>query len=126
MKAMAQLLFLVLIAVTACPRPPPGPGEPQPHPGVLECGSRAVEACAPGALPGVNGCLAGTGDVTDCLLGLIKPVGCVTYGVVACLTRHEGAAAEHAYRANPEDTRDHWRAQRAREFLLKTGAQFGD
>lgn len=121
--ALGCVLYTGLLAVTACPHPQPGPGAPH---GIVECGAKAVQACAPGALPAVNECLSGSGDVTSCLLGLIQPAGCVTYEVVACLVRHEGAAAEHAHQANPEDTRDHWRAQRAKEFLSKTAAKFND
>lgn len=111
------------LLVSGCPKPPPGPGEPH---GIVQCGTEAVQACAPSALPAVNGCLSGTGDVTSCLLGLIQPVGCITYEVVACLVRHEGSAAEHAWQANPEDTRDHWRAQRAKEFLEGQRVKFND
>lgn len=111
----------LVVAIVACPKPPPGPGTPH---GIVECGAQAVQACAPGALPAVNECLSGTGPVVPCLLGKIG--GCVTYDVLACLVRHEGSAASAAYQANPEDTRDHWRAQRAREFLERTGAKFND
>jgi len=117
------LYAALVVAIAACPRPQPQPG---PAHGIVECGAKAVQACAPGALPAVNECLSGTGDVTTCLLGLIQPAGCVTYEVVACLVRHEGQAAEHAYQANPKDTRDRWRADRAKEFLERTGAQFND
>src|SRR4051794_33018375 len=124
MKYFAQLLCLAVFAVAACPKPPPGPGEPRPS--VIACGTAAVEKCAPQALPAVNECLSGTGDVTSCLLSLIQPAGCVTYETVACLVRHEGAAAEHASQANSGDTRDARRAARAREFISKQGVQFSD
>jgi hypothetical protein len=64
--------------------------------------------------------------VTSCLIGLIQPAGCVTYETVACLVRHEGAAAEHASQANPDDTRDARRAARAKAFLTGQGVQFAD
>jgi hypothetical protein len=114
-----------LMALTACPKPTPGTVEPG-HPGIVQCGASAVEKCAPGAVPAVNECLAGTSEIVGCLLGLIQPAGCITYEVIACLTRHEGAAAERAYAANPDDVRDKRRAARAKEFLDKTGAKFAD
>jgi hypothetical protein len=121
--AMKLLLALVLLSVSACPKPTPDGGVVQ---GVIHCGSQAVQSCAGGALPAVNQCLTGTGDVTGCLLGLIQPAGCITYQVVACLTRHEGSAAARAAELNPADTRDAWRAARAKEFLERTGAKFGE
>jgi hypothetical protein len=118
---MKRLFPVLAVLALACPRPQP-PGVPT-H-GIVQCGTEAIQKCAPGALPAVNECLSGQGDVTDCLLGLIMPAGCVTYEVVACLVRHEGAAADHAAQANPADALDVRRARRAREFLAKTGAQF--
>lgn len=119
-------LLLAAFALTACPKPTPGPGGPTPVKGVIECAVDAVQSCAPSALPAVNSCLAGHGDVTSCLLGLIQPVGCVTYEVVACLVNHEGAAASTAARANPDNTRDARVAQRAREFLDGQGIRFAE
>jgi hypothetical protein len=115
--------LLFFIACMGCPKPVPGT---PPRPGIVQCGTKAVEKCAPGALPGVNECLAGQSEIVTCLLGLIQPAGCITYEVVACLTRHEGAAAERAYQANPDDLRDRRRAIRAAEFIDKTGAKFAD
>lgn len=124
MRLPQLALVLLFTAVTACPKPTPGPGVP-PH-GVVQCATEAVQSCAPSALPAVNECLSGTGDIVTCLLGLIQPAGCITYAVVVCLTRHEGAAAGHAFKANPSDQRDQRRAARAKEFLEKTGTQFSD
>lgn len=115
-----KLISLAALLTLACPKPP----GPVSHPNPVQCASAAIQKCAPGALPAVNECLSGSGDVTDCLLGLIQPAGCITYETIACLVRHEGSAAEHAYQANPDNTRDRWRAERAREFLTKTGAKF--
>lgn len=117
---MKRVLCLVVLLV-ACPKPGPGPVS---HPNPIQCASEAVQKCAPGALPAVNECLSGTGNVVDCLLGLIMPAGCLSYETICCLVRHEGSAAQHAYEVNHEDTRDHWRAQRARQFLTETGATF--
>lgn len=88
---------------------------------VISCGSEAAKDCAGGALPAVSACLDGTGDVTGCLLGLVQPAGCVTYGVIACLVRGE-RDAEHQRMALITSER----ALRATEFLEKTGAQFDD
>jgi hypothetical protein len=124
-RVAAHFLILTLVLFfPACPHPVPGTVEP--HPGIVQCGTEAISRCAPGAVPAVNECLAGTGEITSCLLGLIQPAGCITYEVIACLTRHEGAAAERAFEANPADVRDQRRAARAQEFLDKTGAQFAD
>lgn len=114
---------LAMLLVTACPKPIPGPVT---HPGIVQCATMAVQQCAPGALPAVNECLSGNGDVTQCLLGLIQPAGCVTFEVIACLTRHEGAAADHAFKANPDDALDFKRSKRAKEFLEKSGAKFAE
>jgi hypothetical protein len=126
MNRLAAYLVIGCLALffPACPKPPPGPVEP--HPTVVECGTNAVAKCAPSALPAVNECLAGTGDVVSCLLGLIQPAGCVTFEVIACLVRHEGAAARQAFELNPTDVRDQRRAARAQEFINKTGTQFSD
>src|SRR4051794_18758385 len=102
MKHFAQLLCLAVFALAACPKPTPAPGQP---PGPVQCGTNAVEQCAPSALGGVNDCLSGFADITSCLISLIQPATCVTYQVVACLVRHEGTAAEHAAQANHDDTR---------------------
>jgi hypothetical protein len=119
-----MIRYLVFfIACMGCPKPTPGTVEPG-HVGVVQCGTSAVQKCAPGAVPAVNECLFGQSEIVTCLLGLIQPAGCITYEVVACLTRHEGAAAERAYAANPDDVRDRRRALRAAEFLDKTGAKF--
>jgi hypothetical protein len=122
---MIHRFALLLFLVAGCPKPSPGV-EAGPHPGVVQCGTNAVEKCAPSALPAVNGCLTGRGDITSCLISLIHPAACWTYEVVVCLTRHEGAAAQRAYDLNPQDTRDGWRAQRAKEFLDKQQVQFSD
>jgi hypothetical protein len=115
--------LLTVIIMAACPKPTPAPGRP---PGPIQCGTNAVEQCAPSALTGVNDCLSGFADITTCLLGLIQPATCVTYETVACLVRHEGAAANAAAQANPTDTRDARRAARAREFLQGQGVNFSD
>jgi hypothetical protein len=120
MKTTHQLILAALL-LAACPKPTPDGGIGQ---RIVHCGSEAVQNCAPGALPAVNGCLTGTGDVTACVLSLIQPAGCVTYEVVACLVRHEGEAATAAYSANHSDTRDAWRSARAREFLENTKPEF--
>lgn len=119
--AAVLLLVVSSFGFTACPHPGPGPVTPG---GVISCGAEAVQSCAAGALPAVNECLAGTSNVTDCLLALIQPVGCITHDVIACLVRHEGAAAEHASQANAADKRDARIAARAREYLQGQGVQF--
>lgn len=126
-NALAALLLLVTAAAcSGCPHPQPGPVEP-PGPGkVITCGTNAIEACAPEALPAVNDCLAGAGDVVSCLVGLIKPAGCLTYEVISCLVRHEGSAAAAASRANPSDSTDARRAARAKEFIDRQQIQFKD
>lgn len=123
MKLFAALLAIALLACSGCPHPGPGPGEPGK---VIKCATGAVQACAPEALPAVNGCLAGAGDVVACILSLIQPAGCITYEVVSCLVRHEGAAAAAAARENPEDGVDVRRAARAKEFLARQGVTFLD
>lgn len=117
-------LVITLVLVASCPKPTPGPGTPPPTPAV--CSGHLLEQCAPQVLPLVGECLAATSDVVGCVLAITRVVGCATYEILACVVRHEGSAASAAYQANPEDTRDHWRAQRAREFLERTGAKFND
>lgn len=121
-EAGAWLLVILLSAVLlfpGCPRPAPG----QP-PGPVSCALGAVEACAPQVIPLVNECLMGSGDVVACVLAIPKAITCAIYDVLACVVRDQGDRATAAYKANPADTRDHWRAQRAAEFLSRTGAQF--
>lgn len=112
------LLLLVLLPLAACPRPVPVTGVPGE---VISCGVEAAKSCASQALPAVGRCLDGTGDVTSCLLGLVQPAGCVTYGVVACLVRGQRDSAAAHLSAMPDR-----RLGRAREFLERTGAVFDD
>lgn len=119
--ALGVAFVVIALLFQACPRPT---GEPPRQPAV--CSGHLIEECAPLALPLVGECLAAASDVVPCILGITRIVGCATYEILACVVRHEGSAAEHAYQANPQDTRDHWRAQRAREFLERTGAKFND
>jgi hypothetical protein len=122
----AALLFLIAaVACSGCPHPGPGPVEPGPGK-IISCGTAAIEACAPQALPAVNGCLAGTGDIVSCLVGLIQPTGCLTYEVISCLVRHEGSAAAKAASANPADAVDTRRAARAKEYLERQQIRFQD
>lgn len=125
---------LLLAGALGCPKPTPGPGEPHAG-GPLHCGTQAISACAPKALPVIYSCLDGTGDATACLMGLIAPVGCAAYEVVACLVRGEGAKAEHMAQAETPTAVGvmgqvgpaYWRrAARAKEFLEKTGAHFSE
>lgn len=124
--APPPLLLLVLaLALSACPKPIPEPGEPT-KPNVITCGVNAIQQCAPEALPAVNACLAGMDDIVTCVIGLIKPGTCLVYETLVCVLRHEGSAAALAAKANPDNTLDARRAARAKEFLERTGAQFGD
>jgi hypothetical protein len=126
-------LGLLLVGLLGCPKPPPDVGEPHAS-GPMRCGTVAIEACAPSALPLIYSCLDGTGDATSCLMGLIRPVGCAAYEVIACLVRGEGYKAEQLAQAESKNTAvgvmgptepTNWRrAQRAKEFLEKTHAEF--
>jgi hypothetical protein len=126
LQGLLCALTMVALAVDlgGCPRPPPGPGTPPSAPAV--CSGNLIAECAPQVLPLVGECLAATSDVVACVLGITRLVGCATYEILACVVRHEGSAASAAYQANHEDTRDHWRAQRAREFIERTGAKFNE
>lgn len=115
--------LLLSLTVTACPHPGPNPGEPGK---IVKCGTTAIQTCASEVLPAVNECLAGVSDVTSCLLGLIKPTSCLSYEVIACLVRHEGAAAHEAAALNPRDIVDAQRAARSEEFLAKQSVKFED
>jgi len=127
--------FIWLLSLTSCRRPVPGPGEPQASAPKIHCGTEAVEACAPSLLSGINDCINSNDDVTACIMmSVVRPVGCAVFEVVACLVRGEGAKAEHlaqAERSGPAmgalgaAGSVNWRrAERAREFLEKTGAKF--
>lgn len=115
---LSLLLLLAPLMLGGCPRPVAVNGIPT---GIISCGVEAAKSCAANAFPAVAGCLDGTGDVTSCLLGLVQPAGCVTFGVVACLTRRERDDASTRMSLTPSA-----RLERANEFLLKTGAQFDD
>jgi hypothetical protein len=112
------LLALLLLPLAACPRPVAVNGIPN---GVISCGVESAKNCASDAFPAVANCLDGEGDVTSCILGLVQPAGCVTFGVVACLTRRERDDATTRMSFAPSR-----RLERANEFLAKTGAQFDD
>lgn len=112
------------LLVAGCPKPIPGEPPSPKTPAV--CSGHLLEECAPLALPLVGECLTGGADVVGCILGITRIVGCATYEILACVVRHEGSAASAAAQANPKDTRDRWRAQRAKEFLERTGAKFND
>jgi hypothetical protein len=68
------------------------------------------------------------------MMSVVKPVGCAVFETVACLVRGEGAKAEHLAQAErsgpamgalgPAGSVNWRRAERAREFLEKTGAKF--
>lgn len=121
--AVGLLLLLVLVSLLlfpGCPRPTPDGHVPPP----AKCSGQILEQCGPLALPLVNECLMNQADVVSCILGITKVVGCATYEILSCVVRSQGDAAAAAYQANPLDTRDHWRAQRAAEFLSKTQASF--
>jgi hypothetical protein len=114
------LLILTLSGSTSCGHTPPTVS------GVISCGSEAIQRCAPTALPAVNDCLAGDGDVVACLVGLIQPVGCMTQETIACVVRKEGSSANAAAQANPSDTVDAKRASRAKEYLTRQNIRFAD
>lgn len=113
----ALTLLSVFLALPAC-QPKPG-ANGLGSPGLVSCGTQAVAAAAPQALGPVNACLAGSGDIQACLLGLIQPAVGITIATIGCLTRHEGAAASAASQVNPDDRVDRMKAQRARDFLEK-------
>lgn len=108
---------IVVAVLAACqPKPKPdGLGAPR----VLSCATRAAGEHAVDVLPGINQCLAGSGDVLACALGLLNPVGGIVLETIACVAKHEGAAARAAADANPFDDRDRHRAARAAELLEK-------
>jgi hypothetical protein len=110
---------IVIAALCLGCQPKPAGGGGLGSPGVVSCGTKAVGDHAVDALPGVNRCLGGDGDVMACLLGLVQPALGIVLETVACVTKHEGAAAHAAAQANPGDTMDLHRANRAREFLGK-------
>lgn len=112
---------VVIACLTAC-QPKPG-ANGLGSPGLISCGTKAVSDHAIDALPGVNRCLAGDGDIQACLFGLVQPAVGILIETVACVTKHEGAAARSAAQANPFDERDKRRDARAREFLEKLEAR---
>jgi hypothetical protein len=116
-SAAALLTALVLLALPGCQPKPRTDGLGPP--GIVRCGSEAVGKHAIDALPGINQCLAGEGDVMACILGLVQPAAGILVDTVLCVTSHEGAAARAAATGNPFDERDRRRAARAEEFLGK-------
>lgn len=124
--------YLALLLLVGCPRPADGPPTSVP----IRCGTQAIADCGPAALPAVDMCLDGAGDITACLMGLVRPVGCVTYEVIACLVRGEGNKAEHMVQTEtaapkmgvmgPAGSVNWHRAERAKEFLSRTGAKFAE
>lgn len=122
-EATCWLLAIVLSSLLlfpGCPKPIPGTGGQPP----AKCSGHLLEECGPLALPLVNECLIGTTDVVACILGITKLAGCATYEILACVVKGQGEQAATAYQVNPLDMRDQHRAQRAQEFITKTGATF--
>lgn len=117
---LMAVVLTSLLLFPGCPKPIPGTGGQPP----ARCSGPLLEQCGPLALPLVNECLISQTDVVACILGITKLVGCATYEILECVVKSQGDAAAASYQANSQDTRDHWRAQRAAEFLSKTGAQF--
>lgn len=120
LACLVIFFLLSLLLFPGCPKPIPGTGGEPP----AKCSGHLLEQCGPLALPLVNECLVGDTDVVACILGITKLVGCATYEILACVVKNQGDAAAASYKANPLDTRDHWRAQRAQDFLTKTHASF--
>lgn len=122
--ALATLIALASFALTfsACT---PKPGQEGGPPKIVDCGVKAVTDHAIDALPGVNRCLSGTSSITDCLLGLVQPALGITFDTIACVTRHEGAAASAAAQTSGGE-RDARRAARAKEFLEGQRVRFSD
>lgn len=119
---MRHLLLLTLF-LTACPHPPPGPGEP---PGIIQCGTEAVQTHWPQVLPAVNACLvdAADGAWVSCLVGLISPAVGITEAVIACLVQDRQASFADAASRNPGDVRSSRGQTRAAEFIRKRHYQF--
>jgi hypothetical protein len=118
------LVVALLFLASACPKPPPTGQSVTPV--KVKCVEPIIDACGAQVVPLVDTCLTGTMDVVPCILEIAKAVGCATYQTLACVTRRRGSVAEHTFVAMPESSRDRWRAQRARDFLEKTGATFED
>lgn len=116
-------ILSVLVVVPSCKT---GGGEPTGPGKAISCGGDALAHCAPDLLGPTNECLAGTGDVVACVTGFLKPAGCMGLDVLACMVRHEGSAASAAASANPNNTVDARRAERAREFIRREGVTFKD
>ena len=119
---MRPVLLLALF-LTACPKPVPG--EP---PGIIACGTDAVQQHWPQVLPSVNACLvdAADGAWVSCLVGLISPVAGITEAVIACLVQDRQASYADASARNPGDMRSARGKVRAAQFLRDRHYQFSE
>lgn len=117
-------VLLTILALGCTPRT--GGGEPTGPSKIVSCGGEALAHCAPDMLGPTNECLAGSGDIVSCLMGFTRPAACAGLDIVACMVRHEGAAAKAAAASNPNNTVDARRSARAEEFLRRKNVAFAD
>lgn len=116
-------LLLLLLPLAACA---PRGSNPITVRSVVSCGTDAVKSCGTTAFGDVVGCLDGDGDVSACMLGLVRTgAACLAFDVVACVARGnaEPSVALGLVGPSPLEQR---RAARAREFLAREGVIFDD
>lgn len=114
---MAILVIIAAVTVAGCRPPPPDSTLGR----VIRCSSPAVQKCWPSVLPSVNTCAASENDGVACLVGLIRPVGCLAEDVIACVARRQGAEFNHAAQANPDDARSARAAATLATFVRQRG-----
>lgn len=112
---MRKLLPLLVLLLAACPRPLPG--EPT-KPGLVQCGTEAIQSNWPRVLPAVNRCLAAAADSAwlNCLLGLIDPAAGITEDLIRCVTADSAKSFADAAAHNRSDVVSARAATRAQEF----------
>ncbi len=109
------------VFATSCRLPPPGTTGRK----LIDCATDAVKQNGIGLIAPVNTCLTG-GDVQSCLLGLINPAAGITYDVLACVVRREGAEFAAAEAINANDTRSRRGATSARQWIAAEQIEFTD
>lgn len=122
-KLLGALFVAAVVAWSSmgCKMPQPGTVGRK----LIDCGTEAVKKNAIGIIPEVNSCLTGD-SAKDCLLGLVNPAVGITYDVVACVVRRQGAEFAASEQINPLDVRSKVAAGNAHEFIAAEQIEFTD
>ena len=103
------LIPLLLCGCAGCPSPL-APGK------IVDCAGAECRAHCPEMAAQVTACLVSK-DVASCLTGLIVPALGISYDVIACVVRQQGASANANVMAKSTSVDDSKIANAAREWM---------